>query len=408
MSIFNKSLSNINEEDLQELITNKAVENIRLEFKRDEPSKEQIFKKVSSFANTFGGYIIIGIEEDGNGIASKIKGVNEIPGFKQKVTQFCFDNIHPPLSVSISDPIPLLNSKFCYVIYINQSHNTPHFINGRKGCYVRTDEFSQKFTPELATYDELTNLSESRKRYVRKRSDLLIRAESRFDSHASLNYDVTSDNKSSMNSTFSFSIIPSMVYSNIIGESELKEFISGSKIDARQVKIPSGFAQSQHEGFFFPNPRGDEFSYLEVDIYGMIYYAMGISENYNDEILINGSKLLGWILFYLTYAQKFYEEIGFKGLLFIKTKLEGIQGVKFFKWGTRLERHILDGSPFDDKLAIETEISKRKLDSNLFPIVGDLFKKITFAMGWYDVFDEVKKEDVNFAIDKAKEYLLWN
>ncbi len=110
MSIFNKSLSNINEEDLQELISSKTVENVRLEFKREEPSKEQILKKVTSFANTFGGYIIIGIEEDGRGIASELKGVNEIPGYKQKITQWCFDNIHPPLSVSVSDPILLSNS----------------------------------------------------------------------------------------------------------------------------------------------------------------------------------------------------------------------------------------------------------------------------------------------------------
>jgi predicted HTH transcriptional regulator len=62
MSIFGKPMSQISPLDLHELLEQKAVENVRLEFKRDIPGKDETLKKLSSFANTFGGFLVIGAE----------------------------------------------------------------------------------------------------------------------------------------------------------------------------------------------------------------------------------------------------------------------------------------------------------------------------------------------------------
>src|SRR6266550_3277541 len=67
MSIFNKSITTLVTADLQELLTEQAVENIRLEFKGISPSKDEMLKKLSSFANTYGGYVVVGATEDGKG-----------------------------------------------------------------------------------------------------------------------------------------------------------------------------------------------------------------------------------------------------------------------------------------------------------------------------------------------------
>ena len=56
MSIFVKPLSKLDTADLQELLTDKSVENTRLEFKLLIPTKDETLKKLSSFANTFGGF----------------------------------------------------------------------------------------------------------------------------------------------------------------------------------------------------------------------------------------------------------------------------------------------------------------------------------------------------------------
>src|SRR5579859_5283758 len=54
MSIFNKPASQVTEADLAELLQERAVESIRLEFKSNVPDKDETLKKLSSFANTFG------------------------------------------------------------------------------------------------------------------------------------------------------------------------------------------------------------------------------------------------------------------------------------------------------------------------------------------------------------------
>jgi hypothetical protein len=42
----------------------------------------------------------------------------------------------------------------CYVVSVSENEFAPHFLNGRKGVYVRTDEFSSRFEPLLATENE--------------------------------------------------------------------------------------------------------------------------------------------------------------------------------------------------------------------------------------------------------------
>src|SRR5580700_9919583 len=107
MSIYTKPLSQVVTADLQELLTDKAVENVRLEFKSEVPKKDDTLKKLSSFANMFGGFMVIGAKaksEDGR--IEELPGVDEESGYKQKVVDWCFNGASPPLMVEVSDPIP--------------------------------------------------------------------------------------------------------------------------------------------------------------------------------------------------------------------------------------------------------------------------------------------------------------
>ena len=140
-------MTDVTSVDLQELLTEGAVENVRLEFKREVPGKDETLKKLSSFANTFGGYLVIGAEDrNSDGRLTGLPGVDEVPGFKQRIVQWCYDAASPPIEPFVSQPLPAPGNenKMCYVIYIPESEEAPHFLNSRKGIYVRTDEFSQR------------------------------------------------------------------------------------------------------------------------------------------------------------------------------------------------------------------------------------------------------------------------
>src|SRR2546428_9992920 len=174
MSIFSKSITTLTTADLQELLTEQAVENVRLEFKSIPPPKDEMLKKLSSFANTYGGHVVVGATEDGKGRLQSLPGVAAINGYRQQIVQWCYDGVWPPPEVFVSDPIPTPQdaSKVCYVIHIPLSGEAPHFLNGRKGAYVRTDEHSQRFEPQLASYEELTHLGNRRAALVQRRGEV--------------------------------------------------------------------------------------------------------------------------------------------------------------------------------------------------------------------------------------------
>jgi predicted HTH transcriptional regulator len=62
MSFFTTAITQLTTADLQSLLGANAVENVRLEFKLEIPSKDETLKKLSSFANTFGGFLVIGAQ----------------------------------------------------------------------------------------------------------------------------------------------------------------------------------------------------------------------------------------------------------------------------------------------------------------------------------------------------------
>jgi predicted HTH transcriptional regulator len=108
MSIYTAPLSQLTTADLQQLVSDNAVENVRLEFKSAAPNKYELLKKLSSFANTFGSFLVIGAAANsGDGHIQDLPGLDAEPGYKQRVVQWCFDGASPPLVAEVSDPFPL-------------------------------------------------------------------------------------------------------------------------------------------------------------------------------------------------------------------------------------------------------------------------------------------------------------
>jgi predicted HTH transcriptional regulator len=78
--MFNVPIDKIQAEHIQNLITNSVPESKIIDFKRDyhletDKEKGEFLADVSAFANTSGGYLFFGIDEE-EGVATEIKGVN--------------------------------------------------------------------------------------------------------------------------------------------------------------------------------------------------------------------------------------------------------------------------------------------------------------------------------------------
>ena len=167
--MISKKIEEIKESDLQSLIDNKVLEGKTIEYKRELPnnsdsSKKEFLADVTSFANSSGGDLIFGIEQDNQtGDPKKPYGIEIENADKEKLRldDIIRTGIEPRiLSVSIQ-AIPLKNSKFAFIIRIPKSWNGPHrvILGGHAKFYARNS--SGKYEMDVDELRVAFNLSET-------------------------------------------------------------------------------------------------------------------------------------------------------------------------------------------------------------------------------------------------------
>lgn len=384
MSVYNKPVSQIRSSDLQELLDEEAVENIRLEFKREVPSKEEVLKKLSSFANTCGGYLIVGVAADSaDGRILSLPGIEQVKGFKQQTVQWCYDGVSPPIQPFVSDPIAAAadSSKYCYVVFVEESDEAPHFINSRRGVYVRTDEFSQRFEPRLATFQEIQHLANRRQLAVARRTELFRRAENRFEVFAEKDYNSSPATTGQIGATFKLAVCPRFPVGTLLEQSELMEMLPKIQVRWRRNLFPyCGSFLSQHESAIGLQ-TGSGFSMLEANVWGHLYYATEIEEVNEAQLVIHLHLLLGHLLVYLEHARLFYEKVGFNGTLDFVVRLEHVLRVPLFSRRVGF-RQTPPASRFDDVVEFEAHFTSAILQSARDTIATQLIRTILFALNW--------------------------
>lgn len=125
---------------LKEIII--SGESSTVEFKRKISSYEKIAREISAFANTIGGYLLIGVDDDG-----KIVGIDSEKSSFDLIEEICGFYIDPPIEPEIE--IVNITNKDVIVVYIKESIKKPHRIienqtgsdNGNR-AYIRVGEKS--------------------------------------------------------------------------------------------------------------------------------------------------------------------------------------------------------------------------------------------------------------------------
>jgi hypothetical protein len=385
MSIFTTPFPQLGTADLQELIEQKAVENVRLEFKLEIPSKDDTLKKLSSFANTFGGFMVIGGKAPSkDGRIEELPGVDVQPGYKQTISQWCFDGASPPLIAEVSDPIPAPagNGKVCYVIYVTESDVAPHFLNGRRGVWVRTDEFSARFEAHLANENELRHLLDRRRFIVERRAALLERARRRLDAYTAKKYTGAGGMRTRVGACLEMSVAPRFPARPMCGQRELKSMVVGSRVQWRGVGFPqsSNNTVSQHESEIVLQPTTG-FSIFEANVWGMLFYSAKVEVEGNETTAINLHVFVGHVLVFLRHAEKMLRAYGYSGPIVIETTLASILGVK---WAYQVMGfwEFEAGSELDDQVTFTIETTTEALHENSdlcrdgCPSVGFLFGQL--------------------------------
>ena len=161
MPLFNKVLSQITEADLLALIHDEESESKTIDYKRKIIDKSDLERKeflydVSSFANTQGGFLVFGMEEEG-GLPTNLVGLAGINPDRERLRleEMLRDGIRPPISGVEIVPVPLSCGNVAIVMRIPRSWNPPHQVIYQKAFRFYARHSNGKY---LLDVDELRSI----------------------------------------------------------------------------------------------------------------------------------------------------------------------------------------------------------------------------------------------------------
>ena len=145
MPLDRPNFDEISEADLDELIEAGVPEGLVIEYKRDpygrgDAEKKEALKDITSFANTAGGHLIVGMEES-NGVAKKITGLPSVDpdALIQRLEALARSGSEPRIVGIRMRRVNLASGGCVVVVRVPRSWNPPHRVvaGGTSRFYVR-------------------------------------------------------------------------------------------------------------------------------------------------------------------------------------------------------------------------------------------------------------------------------
>lgn len=145
MAIDRADFDAITENDLKELVEGQVPEGPRLDFKltvygRTDSDKKELLKDFSALANSHGGHLVLGVEENG-GIATDIVGLDGVNPDREilRMEQLTRSGLEPPVPGVRMKAVSLESGRYIIIIRVPRSWNPPHRViaQGMNRFYAR-------------------------------------------------------------------------------------------------------------------------------------------------------------------------------------------------------------------------------------------------------------------------------
>jgi hypothetical protein len=167
MSISTKPVSQITEADLLALITDKEAEGKTIDYKRDQVGRtdgdrREFLYDVTSFANSAGGDIVFGMDED-QGLPTNLCGLAGVNPDEEigRLEQIARDGVRPPIVGIQSVAVTLASGHIAIVLRIPKSWNPPHQVTFQKAFRFYGRDTNSKYQLDVDELRSMYSLSES-------------------------------------------------------------------------------------------------------------------------------------------------------------------------------------------------------------------------------------------------------
>jgi len=257
--IFNKKFETITFADIQQMVDEKYPENIILDYKREFNNKDAA-KVVSSLANTYGGYIIFGIEEEeSTNKPDFICGLEEDEkALESKLVNTTVDSIFPYVSCETKILYNDNRSLKIFVVKVPESDLSPHGVEQNTKWYIRVND--RKKLIDKPDWERLSWLKNRREKFVKFREQALSQIENRMQTAFNI--------QSRAHVFLETAIIPVYPREQIVSFHEFNQFL---------MKEMSAFNSFHKARFSYRDAkRVNDGIYMFAD-YGGIAYALEIN-----------------------------------------------------------------------------------------------------------------------------------
>ncbi len=307
-------------QDVNNFCQTRAREGLVLDYKVDFP--KHLEKTIASFANTYGGHVLIGVDETSTGEpVLPILGVALQPGLRERVVATALQAIDPPIYpevrvIEFQSLGATNNDRALVIIRVHESEDDAHAVDGSTSVYLRVDNISNHFTRK-ATIEEIGWLKNKRQKSLALKEQMILAATRRAANNV---ISFRNDQRLSTQEpkgTFVLWTVPKFPRSDLVSPQRLLEFSRSQdwKRSLTNFEFPPGSAVPIADGIRHPDLHRPDYWYTEVNRFGLIYTQAGFPPSLDqDEIYCpTVAKLL---VSGLRFAVNLYENmLGYSGLM---------------------------------------------------------------------------------------------
>lgn len=374
-SLFTTTLADIEYDDVVAFCNEQLPESVNLDYKREMPAGEKLAKTISSFANTFGGIVVIGVDEDDQ---SRPKlpptGLAFEPKLEERVWSVVTDHIYPPVLPEVR-VCPPVNDRTFVVVRVSQSATTPHAVRHNTSVFLRTGNITKPEALErLATVSEVDWLRDRRTKSEALRAEVVGRMRGRMEALRRLN-GVTAEK-----AKVDICLGPKYPIGPLFSLAELAEFRRGSLMYSDTFTSQN----RAHESIVSSYITSDDVeTYVETNIFGFVFESTGLYAMNSDETgVVHLDSVLDAMADTLRFASKIAKHRGFWGIWQIDVQLRGLEGSRLAPIGRRFS--LSPSRQLDDVLRFTADVPAAawRDDGELMARIADVAAAVAWSFGW--------------------------
>ena len=307
--MFTKPIDEITYQDV-ESFCQQWSEGVRIEYKRDLNIKKHIPKIVSSFANTYGGIFLIGVEADNttNMPILPIKGIPKRRHIEEGIQQSAEMSITPPVRPEVK--IVNVGDDDNVVVVVRVAEGSllaPHAIEDSTIAYFRVGSVTQHYELKRANMELIEHMFKRREDSQLVAKQIIDRIEERVESL----YDTDVPNIT----VIAKPVIP---YRPVISTSDIYALDEGYKWYPRRVAGGISYLNKEQGSI-----------YREFNEYGIAYYRNRLFEDETQQAIEYG-QFISPIKMVIEDAERLYGKCEYLGNIEITAQLRQIFGKKLY------------------------------------------------------------------------------